>query len=373
MKNVFSQFFKNYDWFLLGAVIFLCAIGLSVLFSTTFKVDVTSDASKQVLFMGIGLVIMLILSRIDYRIFKSYSGILYIIVVLMLGFLTIASRTGIGAGIEAKGAVRWINLGFFQFQPSLLAQLFMAIILAKYFSDNYEELQNFKAIFKSAVYVGIPTVLVALQPDLASALVFVFMWGLMLLVSNAKRIYIGLIMIAGLASLPVLWEFMKEYQRDRVLTFLNPATDPMGTGWNVKQAMIAIGSGQMWGRGLGRGTQSQLNFIPEKHTDFIFASLAEELGFIGVSVTIGLFAAIFYRGIRIAILARDFFGTYLAIGILSVLFVHVFVNIGMNMGLLPVAGIPLPFVSYGGTPILVDLAAIGILQSIYIRYKKIDF
>jgi rod shape determining protein RodA len=373
VKNVISQFFKNYDWFLLGAVVFLCAIGLAVLFSTTLNVDVTSDASKQVFFMGIGLVVLLILSRIDYRIFKSYTGILYIAVVLMLAFLAIASKANIGLGIEAKGAVRWINLGFFQFQPSLLAQLLMAIILAKYFSDNYEELQNFKAIFKSGVYVGIPTFLVAIQPDLASALVFVFMWGLMLLVSNAKRIYIAAIMIVGISSLPILWEFMKDYQRDRVLTFINPAADPMGTGWNVKQAMIAIGSGQMWGRGLGRGTQSQLNFIPEKHTDFIFASLAEELGFIGVCVTVGLFATIFYRGIRIAILARDFFGTYLAVGILSVLFVHVFVNIGMNMGMLPVAGIPLPFVSYGGTPILVDMAAIGILQSIYIRYKKIDF
>jgi rod shape determining protein RodA len=373
VNNFIFRFFKNYDWFLLGAVVFLCAIGLAVLFSTTMNVTLSDDAAKQVLFMGIGLTVLIILSQIDYRIYKSYTGVLYIIVILMLGFLTIASKTGIGAGIEAKGAVRWINLGFFQFQPSLLAQLFMAIIMAKYFSDNYEELNNFKAVFKSAVYVGIPTILVALQPDLGSALVFVFMWGLMLLVSNAKRIYIALLMVFGLASLPLIWEFLKDYQKDRVMTFLNPTADPMGTGWNVKQAMIAIGSGQLWGRGLGRGTQSQLNFIPEKHTDFIFASLAEELGFIGVSITLGLFAIVFYRGIKIAVLARDFFGTYLAIGILSVLFVHVFVNVGMNMGVLPVTGIPLPFITYGGTPILVDLAAIGILESIYQRYKKIDF
>lgn len=351
----------------------MCAIGVSVLFSTTFEINWSQDAAKQVLYMGIGLASILVLSRIDYRIYKSYTGILYIIVVLMLAFLAVASRFHIGVGIEAKGAVRWINLGFFQFQPSLLAQLLMAIILAKYFSDNYEALQSFGAIFRSAIYVGIPTLLVAIQPDLGSALVFIFMWGLMLLLSNAKRIYIFIFGAIGLASLPVIWEFLKDYQRQRVLTFLNPTADPMGTGWNVKQAMIAIGSGQMWGRGLGRGTQSQLNFIPEKHTDFIFASLAEELGFIGVSIVIGLFAVIFYRGIRIAVLARDFFGTYLAVGILSILFIHVFVNIGMNMGVLPVTGIPLPFISYGGTPILVDMFMIGILESIYRRYKKIDF
>lgn len=373
MKNLFARLFKNYDWFLLGSVVFLCAIGLAVLFSTTYEVNIQSEASKQVFFMGLGFAGLFIFSRIDYRLYKSYSGILYIIVVALLAFLTVASKLNLGIGKEAMGAVRWINLGFFQFQPSLLSQLMMAIIMAKYFSDNYEELRHWKAILKSLFYVGIPTVLVAMQPDLGSALVFMFMWGVMLIVSNARKIYVMVLAIAGLAALPVFWLFLKDYQKQRVLTFMDPAADPMGSGWNIKQAMIAIGSGQWWGRGLGRGTQSQLNFIPEKHTDFIFASLAEELGFVGVSVTLGLFALIFYRGIRIAVLARDFFGTYLAIGILSILFVHVLVNVGMNMGLLPVTGIPLPFISYGGTPVLVDLFAIGILESIYRRYKKIDF
>jgi len=249
----------------------------------------------------------------------------------------------------------------------------MAIILAKYFSENYEELQQFRTVLKSAVYVGIPTILVAIQPDLGTAFVFVFMWGVMLLVSNAKRIYLVVAGIVGVALLPLIYSLLHDYQRQRVLTFLNPTADPQGTGWNVNQAMIAIGSGQMWGRGLGKGTQSQLNFIPEKHTDFIFAAMAEELGFLGVSVVLFLFSVLFYRGIRIAILARDFFGTYLAVGIMAMLFVHVFVNVGMNIGLLPVTGIPLPFMSYGGTPVVVDLIAIGILESIYTRYKKIDF
>lgn len=344
----------------------MCAIGLTILFSTTYDLNVKSEATKQVFNMVIGLGAMLIFSRIDYRLYKSYTGILYILVILLLLSVQFFGKT-------ALGAQRWIDLGFFQFQPSLLAQLFMAIILGKYFSENYEELQHIKAVIKSGIYVGIPTLLVAIQPDLGTAFVFVFMWGIMLLVSNAKRIYLLIAGVSGVALLPIVYSMLHDYQRQRVLTFLNPTADPQGTGWNVNQAMIAIGSGQVWGRGLGKGTQSQLNFIPEKHTDFIFAAMAEELGFLGVSVVLFLFSVMFYRGIRIAILARDFFGTYLAVGIMAMLFVHVFVNIGMNIGILPVTGIPLPFLSYGGTPVLVDLIAVGILQSIYTRYKKIDF
>lgn len=366
MKNLFLNFFKNYDWLLLAGTIFLSAIGLAVLFSTTYEFNIQSEATRQVFNMIIGFAVLFVMSRIDYRLFKSYSGILYITVILLLLFVRIF-------GFSVMGAQRWVDLGFFQFQPSLLAQLLMAIILAKYFSENYEDLHHFKAIAKSAIYVGIPTFLVAIQPDLGTALVFIFTWAVMLLVSNAKRIYIFIFGAAGLASLPLIWSILKDYQKDRVLAFLNPTADPMGSGWNVHQAMIAIGSGQIWGRGLGRGTQSQLDFIPEKHTDFVFASLGEELGFIGISVTLLLFGILFYRGIRIAALARDFFGTYLAIGILSIIFVHVFVNISMNMGLLPVTGIPLPFISYGGTPVLVDLAGIGMLLSVHRRYKKIDF
>jgi rod shape determining protein RodA len=366
MRNFFVRIFKNYDWFLFGATFFLCSMGLAVLFSTTFDPGFKSEAVKQLMFMGIGFSLLIVISQIDYRIFKNYTGILY----LFLNALLILVRF---VGKTTLGAQRWINLGFFQLQPSLLAQLLMAIILAKYFSDNYEDLQHFKAVLRSGVYVAIPVILVALQPDLGTAFVFVFMWGVMLLVSNAKRIYLAIMAGAGIASLPLIWTLLHDYQKHRVLTFINPTADPMGTGWNVNQAMIAIGSGQLMGRGLGHGSQSQLNFIPIKSTDFVFASLAEEMGFLGVSVLLGLFGILFYRGVRIAVLARDFFGTYLAVGIISMLFVHVFINIGMNMGIMPVTGIPLPLISYGGTPVLVDLMAIGVLESIYSRYKKIDF
>lgn len=366
MKSKFLKFFKNYDWVLLATVVFLCSLGLAVLYSTTYNFSLQAEAVRQTVFMGIGLVGLIILSRIDYRIFQSYSGILYLFVIGMLIAVQLLGKT-------ANNAQRWIDLGFFQLQPSLLSQLLMAIILAKYFSDRYEDMHRLKTILLSALYVSIPTILVLMEPNLGTAFVFVFMWGVLLLVSNAKKIYLAFFAGAGLAALPLFWSVMKQYQRQRVLTFLNPSADPQGAGWNVTQAMIAIGSGQIFGQGLGRGSQSQLNFIPEKHTDFIFASLAEEMGLLGVFFLIGLFAILFFRGIRIAVLARDFFGTYLAIGILAMFFVHVFVNIGMNMGIMPVTGIPLPFISYGGTPVLVDLFAVGILMSVYSRYKKIDF
>lgn len=367
MRNLFVRFFKNFDWYLVASTIFLFAIGLSVLYSTTYDFTSTSEAVKQTTFLGIGLVLMFVMSKIDYRFLRSYTGIFYLLIIFLLIFVKFIG------GKTALGAVRWIDLGFFQFQPSLLSQLLMAIILAKYFSEHYEEMHQLKTIIKSAIYVGIPTVLVAIQPDLGTALVFLFTWGIMLLASNAKRIYIFAAGALGVTSLPFMWLLLKDYQKARVMTFINPAADPTGSGWNVTQAMIAIGSGQFWGRGLGKGTQSQLNFIPEKHTDFIFASMAEEMGFLGVVIVLLLFVLFFFRSLRIAVLARDFFGTYLAVGIAAILFFHVFINIGMNMGIMPVTGIPLPFLTYGGTPVLVDLLAVGVLESIYARYKKIDF
>lgn len=366
MKNLFLRLFKNFDWFLVGAAVFLCSIGIAVLFSTTYDFTLTSEAMRQVMFVVLGFVALFAVSQIDYRAYRSYSGVLYILVILLLLSVRFFGKT-------AMGATRWIDVGLFQFQPSLVAQLLMAIILAKYFSDHYEELRGIKAIIRSGIFVAIPTVLTALQPDLGTAFVFVFLWACMLVFSNAKKIYVVTMGVLGVLALPIAWLFLHDYQKERILTFINPGSDPQGAGWNVTQAQIAIGSGQLWGRGLGHGTQSQLNFIPEKHTDFIFASMAEEMGFLGVFVVIFLFGVMFFRGIKTAILARDFFGTYLVIGIVAMLFVHVLVNIGMNLGIMPVAGIPLPFISYGGTPIIVDLAALGILESIYRKCKKIDF
>jgi len=345
----------------------LLGFGFAVIYSTTFNISGGSEALQQMTFAGIGLVGMVLLARMDYRMLKKFSGILYLLTIIML----LATRF---LGSTKLGATRWIDLGFFQFQPSELAKVFMVIVMAKFFAENVEQMHRPKVFIRSVVYIGIPTVLVALQPDLGTALTFVIIWGAMLLVSGIKKRYVAGVAGLGLVAMPIVYKyFLKDYQQHRILTFLNPAADPTGTGWNVAQAKIAIGSGQFWGRGLGHGPQSQLNFVPFKHTDFIFAALAEEMGFVGAFSIIVLFAVMLYRILKIASLSRDYFGMFIATGIFAVLFFHIFINIGMNLGIMPVTGIPLPLVSSGGTSVVITLLCIGILESIFIRYKKIDF
>jgi rod shape determining protein RodA len=324
------------------------------------------EALQQVLFALIGVFALVVIAKMDYRSFKNYSAILYVSTIVML----VAVRF---VGTTTLGATRWINIGFFQFQPSELAKIFMIVVMAKFFAERQEDMRQLKTLLKSLLYVAIPTVLVMLQPDLGTALTFLVIWVSMVIVSNARKLYLILLFLIGIISSPIVYEFLHDYQKKRLLTFLNPTADPMGSGWNVNQAMIAIGSGRWTGRGLGHGPQSQLNFLPFKHTDFVFAALAEEMGFVGAASVLILFAVILYRGIRTAMLARDYFGMYLATGICAMLFFHVFINIGMNIGIMPVTGIPLPLISSGGTSTVITLASIGILESIIIRYKKIDF
>ena len=365
--NKYLRFFKNFDWILLVSALLLLGFGFAIIYSTTFSIAGGSEALQQIFFASIGLVGLVLIAKMDYRSLKSYSGILYVITIVML----VSTRF---LGSARLGATRWISIGFFQFQPSELAKVFMIIVMAKFFAEHVEVMNKPKTILKSLAYIGIPTVLVAIQPDLGTALTFMVIWLSMMAVSNVKKIYLAGGAVGVLLLTPIVYEFfLKDYQRQRILSFLNPATDPMGAGWNVNQAIIAIGSGQMWGRGLGHGPQSQLNFVPFKHTDFVFAALAEEMGFVGAFALIGLFGTILYRAAKIAQIARDYFGMFLATGIFAVLFFHIFINIGMNLGIMPVTGIPLPLVSYGGTSVIITLFMIGILESIYIRYKKIDF
>jgi rod shape determining protein RodA len=364
----YLRFIKNFDWIIFVAAILLLVFSVATIYSTTF--DLTnrgSEAFQQAMFAILGIIFLIIFANIDYRIFKNFSGVLYIITIIMLISVEFIGTT-------QYGATRWINIGFFQFQPSELAKVFMILILAKFFSENVSEMSDPRTILKSMVYVGIPTVLVAMQPDLGTALVFLIIWGSMFLVSNAKKIYLFVLATAAAILSPIVYKFfLQDYQRERILTFLNPAADPMNTGWNVNQAIIAIGSGQFWGRGLGHGPQSQLNFVPFKHTDFVFAAIAEEMGFVGALAVILLFAVILYRSIWIAKVSRDYFGMYVATGIFALLFFHVFINIGMNLGIMPVTGIPLPLVSNGGTSVVIMMISLGMLESIIIRYRKLDF
>ncbi len=364
-----SRFWKNFDWILLGIALLLVVIGLIVIYSTSFKAaNLTAPvvALHQLYFAGISLVVLIVVARIDYRSLSQLTPLLYggMILSLLLVFLL---------GKTAQGATRWIDIGFFQFQPSEIAKLIVIIVLAKYFSANYEFMENPRHLAVSLVYAAIPALLVLIQPDLGTALVIGAIWVVMAIIARVRWTYFAALFGVLVVAVPLMLPMLKPYQRARLEVFFNPMADPLNSGYNVVQSTIAVGSGQLLGRGLASGSQTQLNFLPSQPTDFIFAVLSEKLGFIGGFLVILLFAALLLRGVVIASRAADRFGLFLAAGIVTMLLVHVFINIGMNVGLMPVTGIPLPFVSYGGTSLLVSLLAVGLLESIAVRRKKLQF
>lgn len=364
-----SRVWRNFDWWLFGLAMLLVTLGLIVLYSLGFREEGVAspvDVRNQVVFTVLGLVAVFFFAFADYRLWSKYSKWLYGIMLALLGWVAVA-------GQSALGATRWINLGFFQFQPSELSKLILIIVLAKFLSRNYEEMGKVKNVLISLGYAAVPAVMVLIQPDLGTALVFGVIWTAMVLASKVKWMHFAALAGLGALIVPVAINFLKPYQKARLATFLDPTADPLRGGYNVLQATIAVGSGRLKGRGLGGGTQSQLNFLPSQHTDFIFAVLGEKLGFIGGALLLVLFALLLLRAMQIAAKAQDRFGMLIAVGIAAMMLFHVFVNVGMNLGIMPVTGIPLPFVSYGGTSLLISLISVGLLESIAIRHKKIQF
>ncbi|MEX2209291.1 MAG: rod shape-determining protein RodA [Patescibacteria group bacterium] len=361
---------RYFDWFLQAAVVLLLTFSVAVIFAITFG-DAgsggASDAVQQLFIALLGLGIVAVIGVSDYRVFRRTAGALYL---LSLFFLILVELVG----VSALGATRWIDLGFFQFQPSEFAKLVMVVVLAKVFADHQKTLDTSRTFFKSLAYTMPPVLLVAAQPDLGTAMVLMSTWlGMTIAAGLPKRFFVW---TAGVvtALLPVAWLWLlQDYQKRRIMTLIDPMADPLGAGYNVQQAQIAVGSGGIFGRTLGSGSQSQLNFLPIQHTDFIFAVIAEELGFFGALLLLGLLAVVIYRSLAIARGAHDFFGYLLAMGIMLIVLIQTVVNIGMNTGIMPVTGIPLPFVSYGGTSILMLLLAVGILQSIASsRSRRVD-
>jgi rod shape determining protein RodA len=357
---------RDFDWIMLISVIILVCLGVAIIYSTTYTDPENKNlAFYQGLYALIGGVAAYILAKIDYRAIKSYFLILYIIGIILLLTVLILGKT-------VFGATRWINLGFFQLQPSEIFKLILILFLARILSDRTNEF-NIRKLIMIIVLVIVPVVLVLLEPDLGTALViFAVMIG-MIVAAGVRKIYLLGLGIIAVAISPLTWFLLRDYQRQRILTFLNPSSDPFGAGYNILQSIIAVGSGQFIGRGLGHGSQSQLNFLPIKHSDFIFAVFAEELGFIGAVILILLFVVLLIRIIRIAKVASDDFGMLVASGICIMFIFQILVNIGMNIGIMPVTGIPLPFVSYGGTSLIVNLGAVGILFSIILRHRKLVF
>lgn len=368
---------KNLDFTLLSVVSLLIIIGLLMVYSATHaKTDLTmgdpfSFAKKQSVAVLIGIAILFGLLFFDYRISDRMSQLLYGLNILML----ILVLTPLGS--VRNGAQSWL----FGFQPSEISKVLLIITFGKYLSEK-ESLQSFYNFIMPFLYVGFPLLLIMLQPDLGTALVFIFIMFIMMYVAGApgwKLMTLVLIGILGITSVFLAHRFfntplpIKEYQVARLTSFIDPERDPRGSGWNVRQAVIAVGSGQFFGKGLFRGTQGRLGYLPENHTDFIFAVLCEELGFIGGFGVLFLFFTLIWRGVRIAYQARDKTGTIVATGIVSMFLFHVLENVGMNMGIMPITGIPLPFISSGGSSMLSSLAAVGILVNVWARRQKIMF
>lgn len=362
---MFLYLLKKLDWILVVSVVLLGVMGLMSIYSTSFAKDKTFFY-KQLGFVLAGFFLMLVFAFFDYRFFRNHPQLLialYIISILLLVGVFIF-------GEPIRGASSWFKIGLFNIEPVEFAKLVIILILAQYFSLRHIELYRIRHIIASGIYIGIPAVLVFFQPDLGSAMVLVFLWIGTMVIAGIKIRHLLILFLLGIILFSIAWfGILKNYQKDRIVSFINPYLDPLGSSYQRIQSVIAIGAGKFWGRGLGQGSQSQLNFLPEQHTDFIFASIAEEWGFVGICILFAVYCMLFWRIIKISLSATNNFARLFCIGSAIVLIFQVFVNIGMNLGILPIAGISLPFLSYGGSNLLINFAMLGIVQSIVVRGK----
>jgi len=362
MKISLRALFK-FDYLLLGAVFLLLVIGLISIYSVGLS-DIESKMiffDKQLLFAVTGMILLFVFSFIDYRFLKSYYKIF-----LIISFLLLISVLIFGAFI--RGTSSWFSVLGFQFQPVEFAKIGLIIFLAAYLSNRAKEFYNWKPILISALISFAMIALVIVQPDLGSAIILFVIWFIMLLFTNInkKKVIIIFIILAILISAG-WFVFLKGYQKDRIITFLNPEKDPLGVGYNLSQSIIAVGSGGLAGRGFGLGSQSQLNFLPEQRTDFVFAVISEEFGFLGSFFIILIIIVFLLKILNIIRKSNDNFAVFLALGFLIMFFTQSLMNIAMNVGLAPVIGLPLPFISYGGSSLLMSLIAVGILESVVVH------
>lgn len=364
------RIFNNLDYVLLFSVFALLLIGITLIASATHanipSPNRFSFVIRQAAFAGVNIIFGLYCLRFDYRNLRHFAKPLYVINILLLLCVMFFGRT-------ALGAQRWLQIGPVSVQPSEFAKVIMIISLAAFINRRIPTLDGFKSWIPVFAYVFVPFFLVMRQPDLGTSLVFMAILFGTMIACGFKKKYFFMMAGVGIASAPLLWGVLHEYQRNRIRVFLNPGLEPYGSGYHVIQSMIAIGSGLFTGRGLFSGTQSQLNFLPENHTDFIFAVAGEEFGFIGVTIILLLYLIIIYRGISIAMNATDNFGTLLAVGIVSMFTFHVLVNVGMTSGIMPVTGVPLPFLSYGVSSLTTNLLLVTLLLDIDLHPQKLRF
>jgi rod shape determining protein RodA len=364
-----SRIWRHFDLPLLLTSVVLSALGVAAIYSATLGTETNdsldSRVIRQVIYVAVGMLIMAALATTDYRVWSNLAYPAY--------GLTLAALLAVNLiGRVAHGSQRSFHLVLFDVQPSELAKLVLALVLARFATTNPDGVRSWRAFGQTLLLAGAPTLLTLAQPDLGTATVFVIIWLSVVVVAGARLLHLGTVFAIALASAPLIWISMPAYQKDRVMVFINPQADELGSGYNVIQALISVGSGGLLGRGFLSGTQSQLHFLRVQYADFIFSVVAEEFGFVGAVILIAFLALLILRGLRVAGVSRDAFGRLVAVGIVSSLFWQTFVNAGMNVGILPVTGVPLPLISYGGSSAMTVLACIGVLQSISMRHRRFE-
>jgi rod shape determining protein RodA len=350
------------NWSLVFLAAAIAGIGFAMLYSAA-NGNMEPWASRQMVRFAAGLVLMLTVALIDVRFWFRFAYLFYF---LTLGLLVAVELMG----SVGMGAQRWIDLKVIQLQPSEIMKVALVLALARYFHGvSMEDIGRPTYVLVPIALTLAPAALVLKQPDLGTAMMLLLMAAAVFFIAGVRLWKFAVIAALGMSAVPIAWQFLHDYQRRRVLTFLNPENDPLGAGYHILQSKIALGSGGLFGRGFLQGSQSHLNFLPEKQTDFIFTMLAEEFGMIGGLALLALYAILLIYGAAIALRARNQFGRILAMGLTCNLFLYVFINIAMVMGLLPVVGVPLPLVSYGGTSLVTLMAGFGILMSIHTHRK----
>ncbi len=368
MFNLKRKSFKKFDFILLLTVLLISIYGIIMIKSATLTFEIQRHVKVQITSTILGIIAIVFLVLMDYQFIGKFYIPIYIVSV---GLLVAVALFGVGD--EQWGARSWLYIGSFGFQPAELSKVGLIIFLAKYIDKNKNEINQPITLLKILFFAAIPLVLIYKQPDLGTTAVVLFCVAVMFFAAGLDWKYIGYAALLAVISLPLIWFKLDNYQKNRIFSFLEPEKDLTGTNYQAYQSRIAVGSGKIFGRGLFQGTQTQYNFLPEKQTDFIFAVVAEELGLIGGLVLIFLYFILLYRLIRIAKNSKDMFGSLMVIGFTAMFLIHSFENIGMTIGLMPITGIPLPFMSYGGTFHLMNFICIGIALSVSVHKEGLNF
>lgn len=357
---------KRIDWLMVFFILPIMAFGLFTMKSFVPAESGGNFFERQIIWIILSFIVFFIFSFIDFRFLKRTDTLVFLFIffsaILLLLFVL---------GSVANGAQSWFDFGGFSFQPADMMKLILVLVLAKYFSRRHVEIRNIKHLFISGLYALVPFLLVLLQPDFGSAMIIFLIWFGMVLVSGISKRHLLLVFLGGTAIFVSMWFFVfADYQKDRITNFLNPLADIHGSGYNAFQSTIAVGSGEVTGKGLGFGTQSRLKFLPEPETDFIYAAYSEEWGFVGSVLVLVLFALVVWRILQNSLYGATNFEMLYGMGIAIFFMSHILINIGMNLGIMPISGIPLPFMSYGGSHLITEFAGLGILMSMR-RYSRI--